>query len=73
VPLTEIQSYAAKVEAVTPEEVQAFAKDKLDPSQMSVIVAGDAKAMGDGLAKAAPNATVIPAAKLDLDSPNLTK
>ena len=73
VPLTEIQSYAAKVEAVTPEEVQAFAKAKLDPAQMSVIVAGDAKAMGEELTKAAPNATVIPAAKLDLDSPNLTK
>ncbi|HJV42846.1 pitrilysin family protein [Caulobacter sp.] len=73
VPLTEIQTYAAKVEAVTPEEVQAFAKTKLDPAQMSVIVAGDAKAMGEDLAKAAPNATVIPAAKLDLDSPTLGK
>ncbi|WP_297507472.1 pitrilysin family protein [uncultured Caulobacter sp.] len=73
VPLTEIQSYAAKVEAVSPEEVQAFAKAKLDPNQMSVIVAGDAKAMGEDLAKAAPNATVIPAAKLDLDAPGLTK
>lgn len=73
VPLTEIQSYATKVEAVTPEQVQAFAKAKLDPSQMSVIVAGDAKAMGETLAKAAPNATVIPAAKLDLDKPGLTQ
>jgi len=73
VPLTEIQSYAAKVEAVTPEEVQAFAKAKLDPAQMSVIVAGDAKAMGEDLAKAAPNATVIPADKLDLDAPGLQK
>ena len=73
VPLTEIQNYAAKVEAVTPEEVQAFAKAKLDPAQMSVIVAGDAKAMGETLAKAAPNATVIPADKLDLDAPGLTK
>ena len=72
-PLTEIQSYAAKVEAVTPEEVQAFAKSTLDPAQMSVIVAGDAKAMGEDLAKAAPNAAVIPAAKLDLDSPTLGK
>jgi len=72
-PLTEIQSYAAKVEAVSPEEVQAFAKSTLDPAQMSVIVAGDAKAMGEDLAKAAPNAVVIPAAKLDLDSPTLGK
>lgn len=73
VPLTEIQSYAAKVEAVTPAQVQAFAKDKLDPAQMSVIVAGDAKAMGEAIAKAAPNATVISADKLDLDAPTLTK
>ena len=73
VPLTEIQDYAAKIEAVSPEEVQAFAKAKLDPAQMSVIVAGDAKAMGDDLAKAAPNAVVIPADKLDLDAPGLTK
>jgi zinc protease len=73
VPLTEIQSYATKVEAVTPEQVQAFAKAKLDPSQMSVIVAGDAKAMGESLAKVAPNALVIPAAKLDLDKPGLTQ
>jgi len=71
VPLTEIQSYASKVEAVSPEEVQTFAKRQLDPAQMSVIVAGDAKAMGANLAKAAPNATVIPADKLDLDSPTL--
>jgi zinc protease len=73
VPLTEIQSYAAKVEAVTPGEVQAFAKTYLDPAQMSVIVAGDAKAMGEDLTKAAPNATVIPADKLDLDAPSLQK
>jgi zinc protease len=73
VPLTEIQSYAAKVEAVTPEAVQAFAKDRLDPAQMSIIVAGDAKIMGEALLKAAPNATVIPASKLDLDNPSLTK
>jgi len=72
-PLTEIQNYAAKVEAVTPAQVQAFAKDKLDPARMSVIVAGDAKVMGEGLSKAAPNATVIPAAKLDLDAPSLQK
>jgi len=73
VPLTEIQTYAAKVEAVTPDQVQAFAKAQMDPAQMSVIVAGDAKAMGEDLAKVAPNAVVIPAAKLDLDSPTLGK
>nr|WP_295106048.1 pitrilysin family protein [uncultured Caulobacter sp.] len=73
VPLTEIQSYAAKVEAVSPAEVQAFAKTHLDPAQMSVIVAGDAKAMGEDLARVAPNATVIAADKLDLDAASLQK
>ncbi|WP_454718408.1 M16 family metallopeptidase [Caulobacter segnis] len=73
VPLTEIQSYAAKVEAVSPAEVQAFAKTNLDPARMSVIVAGDAKAMGEDLTKAAPGATVIAADKLDLDAASLQK
>ena len=72
VPLNEIQSYAAKVEAVSASDVQAFARSMMDPAQTSIIVAGDLKAMGDSLAVAVPNATVIPAAKLDLDSPTLT-
>ncbi|MDI1365371.1 MAG: pitrilysin family protein, partial [bacterium] len=72
VPLNEIQSYADKVEAVSATDVQAFAKAVLDPSQSSVIVAGDVKAMGDSLSAAVPNAKVIPAAQLDLDSPTLT-
>ncbi len=72
VPLNEIQSYAAKVEAVSASDVQAFAKSMMDPAQTSIIVAGDLKAMGDTLPAAVPNATVIPAARLDLDSPTLT-
>jgi zinc protease len=72
VPLTEVQAYAAKVEAVSAADVQAFAGTHLDPAKTSVIVAGDAKAMGEPLAKALPGAVVIPAAKLDLDSPGLT-
>lgn len=72
VSLDEIQSYASKVEAVSASDVQAFAKTMMDPAQTSIILAGDLKAMGESLAKAVPNATVIPAAKLDLDSPTLT-
>jgi zinc protease len=71
VPLDEIKVYAGKVEAVSAGDVQAFAKGLLDPTQTSVIVAGDAKVMGEALTKAVPGATVIPAAKLDLDSPTL--
>ena len=72
VPLNEIQSYASKVEAVSASDVQTFAKSMMDPTQTSIIIAGDLKAMGDTLPAAVPNATVIPAAKLDLDSPTLT-
>ena len=73
VPLNEIQSYAAKVEAVSAADVQAFAKAYMDPAKASIIIAGDRTKMGDTLANAVPNATVIPAAQLDLDSPTLTK
>jgi len=72
VPLTEIQAYAGKVEAVSAADVQAFAGSYLDPARTSVIVAGDAKAMGEPLTKALPGAAVIPADRLDLDSPTLT-
>jgi zinc protease len=72
VPLDEIKVYASKVEAVGAADVQAFAKGLLDPTQTSVIVAGDAKVMGAELTKAVPGAIVIAVDKLDLDSPTLT-
>lgn len=73
VPLDEMNAYTAKVEAVSAGEVQAFARERLDPAKMSVIVAGDAKAFAEGLKARAPNLEVIPAAELDLDRPDLRK
>jgi zinc protease len=73
VPLSEMNAYTGKVEAVTAGQVQAFAKSHLDPADVSVIVAGDAKAFADELKKRAPNLEVIPAAELDLDQPSLRK
>jgi zinc protease len=73
VPLSEMNAYTGKVEAVTAGEVQAFAKAHLDPAQVSVIVAGDAKAFADELKKRSPTLEVIPAAEIDLDSPSLRK
>ena len=40
VPLSEMNTYSGKVEAVTAAEVPAFARDKLDPASISIIVAG---------------------------------
>ena len=73
VPLDEMTRYTAKVEAVTPAQVQAFAARQFDPAKASVIVAGDAKAFADGLKAKRPDLQVIPVSDLDLDSPTLRK
>jgi zinc protease len=73
VPLSEMNAYTGKVEAVTADQVQAFAKAHLDPAQVSIIVAGDAKAFADELKKRQPLVDIIPAAELDLDRPSLRK
>jgi zinc protease len=73
VPLDEMTRYTAKVQAVTPGEVQAFSAKVLDPAQASVIVAGDAKTFAAGLKAKRPDLEVIPVDQLDLDSPTLRK
>jgi zinc protease len=73
VPLNEIQAYTGKVEAVSAADVQAFSKAVLDPAQTSVIVVGDAKAMGDSVKAALPGAVQIPIDQLDLDSPTIDR
>jgi zinc protease len=72
-PLDEIGAYTTRVEAVQAPQVQDFARRMLDPKQSSVIVAGDAKAFRAQLKTRLPNLEVIPADKLDLDSPGLRK
>ena len=73
VPLDEITRYTARVDAVTPEQVQGFARRVFDPAQASVLVVGDAKAFAGPLKAARPDLVTIPAAALDLDSPTLAK
>jgi zinc protease len=73
VPIDEITRYTARVEAVTPAEVQAFAVRIFDPAASSVVVVGDAKSFADPLKTARPNLEQIPAAQLDLGSPTLRK
>ncbi|MFN3512602.1 MAG: M16 family metallopeptidase [Phenylobacterium sp.] len=72
-PLSEIEAYTAKVEAVEAGQVQAFARDRLDPANASVIVAGEAQAFAEGLKQRRPNLEVVPAAEIDLDTPALRK
>ena len=73
VPLNEIQTYTAKVDAVSAQDVQDFSRAMLDPAQASVIVVGDAKTFGGTVKAVLPGAVEIPVSQLDLDSPTLTK
>ena len=73
VPLSELKAYPGKVNAVTAGEVQAFARSHLNPASLSVIVVGDAKVFLADLKAEVPGLEVIPATKLDLESPTLRK
>ncbi|ESQ86349.1 hypothetical protein AEAC466_03885 [Asticcacaulis sp. AC466] len=69
--LKEIQQYTAKVTAVTPQQVSAFAGTQLDPATSSVIVVGDRSQMGDAITAALPKAEVISVTDLNLDKSGL--
>ncbi|MGE5501624.1 MAG: M16 family metallopeptidase [Ignavibacteriales bacterium] len=71
--LGEMKVYTAKVEAVTPEQVRDFSASVLDPTNATVVVAGDAKLFASEMPKVLPNAETIPLDQLDLDSPTLKK
>ncbi len=71
VPLSELQTYAKRIEGVDPAAVQAAAAKLLDPSAASIVVVGDSKAFIDDLRKAYPTLELIPASALKLDSPTL--
>ena len=73
VPLDELSLYPARVEAVSPAQVQGFARRMLDPARASVIVVGDAKTFTEGLRIRFPALEIVAADQLDLDSPTLRK
>ena len=71
-PLSDISTYTGKVGAVTPDQVQAFARGHLDPAQMSVIIVGDAKVFAGDLKIRLPGLETVTADRLDLDRADLT-
>ena len=73
VPLSELGRFDASINGVTPEQVQAFAADAMNPAKADIVIVGDAKLFIDQLRKAHPDLTLIEAKDLDLDSPTLTK
>jgi zinc protease len=56
---------------VTADQVKAMAQQVIDPAAATIVVAGDAKLFEAKLKARFPQAEVIPADKLNLDSPTL--
>ena len=71
VPLDDLKRFVPSVSGVNAAAVQKVSQRLLDPTDASVIVVGDAKLFIDELRKSYPRVEVIPAAKIDLDSPTL--
>lgn len=71
VKLDEIGKYTAQVQAVTPKQVQAYARKHLDADGNKVVVVGDAAQFGDAIRKEHPQAVLMESNALDLDSPGL--
>jgi zinc protease len=69
--LAEINRYSPSVEAVGADQVTAMAGQVLDPSRATLVVVGDAKVFGAQLKAKYPQTEIIPADKLNLDTPTL--
>ena len=68
VPLDTLRSYIPSIQGVDPAAVQAAARKVLDPTNATIVVVGDAKQFLGELRKTYPQAEVIPATSLNLDS-----
>lgn len=69
--LDEIRAYPDKIDAVTADQAQSFAKDALSPDGASVIIAGDGKQFIDALRVKTPDLEVIPITAFEPDNPTL--
>lgn len=61
----------AKIEAVNASETKAFARQRLTPESISVIVVGRALVCEKPLRELLPNLRVIPQSEVDLEAPSL--
>jgi zinc protease len=71
-----LETYNEKISAVTAADVQRFAKERIRPDRMSIVLAGNASAFMDSLKKTFGNTAdieVIPASELDLLRADLRK
>ena len=72
--LKDIETYRARVSAITPEEIQRVAREYLKPEQLSIVLVGNATAFIEPIrALGFTDIERIPLNELDLNSPTLRR
>ena len=71
IPMSELAAYTNRVRSLTPQQVQEAFANKLPANRANVVVVGDASLFLDALKAKYPNAEVIEASELNLDSATL--
>lgn len=73
-PLTDVGTFAERVQSVTPDDIQRVARQYIQPDRLSVVLVGDAKAFLPQLTSiGVTNYEVIPFDQLDVTSASLKK
>jgi len=67
-PMGDLAAYVGRVEAITPDQVQAAFAEHLPASNASLVIVGDASKFLEALRAKHPNVEVIPLTDLDLDT-----
>ena len=72
-PVADLAAHVPQLLAVTPAQVQAFARQHWQPAALRAVVVGDLAAAGGSLAALAPQALRLTMADLDLEQTGLRK
>lgn len=73
-PLTDVGTFAQRVQSVTPDDIQRVARQYIHPDRLSIVLVGDARAFLPQLAAAGISQyELIPFGQLDLTSASLQK
>ncbi|RZJ30115.1 MAG: insulinase family protein, partial [Brevundimonas sp.] len=70
-PMSDLAAYAGRVEAITPEQVQAAFAGHLPTANASLVIVGDASQFIEAVRAKYPNVEVLPLTELNLDSATL--
>jgi zinc protease len=73
VPLDEIGKYIAEVQAVTPRQIEKYARQHLADGHSHIVVVGDAAQFAPAIRHEYPQAVALESTALDLDDPDLRR